>query len=229
VGDFHKLIANVREALERHDVPAHNGAAGSAATVPITEAARRVELASQFARELQALGGHFLGTLSSRETAARIVEVAIALKARTAAVGAGIVNEAAPIAAALERAGISVIRTTAIADDQARAELRGNLARCDLAVIEADYGIAATGTLAMVATPERPGSLTLVNVILVNVERILPDLAAALATIGAATIANHRVALVSGPSRTADIEKRIVLGVHGPREIHVAAVWHGND
>jgi hypothetical protein len=83
VGDFHKLIANVREALERHDVPAHNGAAGSATTVPRTEAARRVELASQFARELQALGGHFLGTLSPRETSARIVEIAIALASST--------------------------------------------------------------------------------------------------------------------------------------------------
>ncbi len=232
MGEFHKLIANVREALERHGAPAHGGAADSAAAVPMTAAARRVELTSQFARELQALGGHFLGTLTLRETAARIVEVAAALKARTAAVGAGIANDLAPIVAALERAGLSVIRTAAIADDQARAELRGNLARCDLAVIEADYAIAASGTLAMVAAPERPGSLTLlppVNVMLVNAERILPDLAAVLAVIGAAAIASHRVALVTGPSRTADIEKRIVLGVHGPREIHAVAVWHGND
>jgi len=230
VGEFHKLIANVRDALEHHGAPAHNGpATAPVAAVPMAEAARRVELASQFARELQTLGGHFLGMLTLKETAARVLEVAAALNARTVAVGTGLVDDPAPIVDGLERAGTKVIRTAAVADDAARAELRGNLARCDLAVVEADYAIAATGTLAMLATPERPGSLTLlppVNVILVNAGRILPDLAAAIAAIGAPAIASHRLALVTGPSRTADIEKRIVLGVHGPREIHVAVVWH---
>ena len=109
----------------------------------------------------------------------------------------------------------------------AKTELRAKLARCDFAVVEADYAIAATGTLAMIATPERPGSLTLlppVNVILVSAERILPDLAAALEAIGPAAIASHRLALVTGPSRTADIEKRIVLGVHGPGRVHIILV-----
>jgi L-lactate utilization protein LutC len=148
------------------------------------------------------------------------------------AVGTGLVTDPAPMVEALQLAGITVFRTAAVADDAGRAELRGKLARCDFAVVEADYAIAATGTLAMVATPERPGSLTLVppvNVILVSAERILPDLAATISAIGSATIASHRLALVTGPSRTADIEKRIVLGVHGPREIHVAVVWRGDD
>ncbi len=232
MAEFHKLIANVRDALEHPAAEAHNGAAASAATVPTTKAARRVELASQFARELEAVGGHFLGTVIPKETVARVLGIAAALDAHTVAVGAGILTDPTPIVDALELAGIKVFRTAAVADDAARAELRVRLARCDFAVVEADYAIAATGTLAMLATPERPGSLTLlppVNVILISAERILPDLAATLAAIGPAAIASHRLALVTGPSRTADIEKRIVLGVHGPREIHVAAVWYGDD
>jgi L-lactate dehydrogenase complex protein LldG len=228
MSNFHRLIASVREALENSAAEPHNGVADSTTPVPTTEAARRVELALKFARELQPLGGDFLGTLTPKEAVARVLEIAAGMKARTVAVGAGIVSDSASIAAALERAGVSVIRPAATADDSARIELRGGFAGCDLAVVEADYAIAATGTLAMVATPERPASITLVppvNVVLVSADRILPDLASVLDAIGPATIAAHRLALVTGPSRTADIEKRIVRGVHGPRELYVAALW----
>ncbi len=234
MAEFHKLIASLRDALERRRAPAHHDGAADAppAVVPVAEAARRVELASAFARELEALGGRFLGTLTPAEAAARIAEVAASLKAKTAAIGEGVANDPAPIAAALGRAGVDVLRTAAADDDEARAALRARLARCDLAIAEAHYAIASTGTLVMVATPARPSSLTLLppaNVIIVDAARMMPDLAAALAALGADAIASHRVALITGPSRTADIEKRIVLGVHGPRELHVAIVWHGHE
>jgi len=156
------LFANVREALERHDVPAHNGAAGSAVSVPRTEAARRVELASQFAARIARAGWSLPSARSApgrrpRESS-RVATPA--LKAPQPARRRGGHRQTMPrrSAAALERAGISVIRTTAIADDQARAELRGNLARCDLAVIEARLrNRRDPARLAMVATPERPG------------------------------------------------------------------------
>jgi L-lactate dehydrogenase complex protein LldG len=99
-------------------------------------------------------------------------------------------------------------------------------------VVEADYAIAATGTLVVVATPRRPGSLTLLppaNVILVDAARVLPDIAAVLNALGPAMIQEHRVAFITGPSRTADIEKMIVLGVHGPKDLYAAVVWPGEN
>ena len=83
----------------------------------------------------------------------------------------------------------------------------------------------------MVGAPDRPNSLTLLpptNLIIINADRMWPDLAAAVSAIGAATFTSKRVALITGPSRTADIEKMIVLGVHGPKKLYALIVWpHG--
>jgi L-lactate dehydrogenase complex protein LldG len=80
----------------------------------------------------------------------------------------------------------------------------------------------------VIGAPNRPNSLTLVppnNLIIVNADRMQPDLAAAIAGIGAETFTAKRVAMITGPSRTADIEKMIVLGVHGPKKLYVLAIW----
>ena len=49
------------------------------------------------------------------------------------------------------------------------------------------------------------------------------------AEMGPAGVASNRLTLITGPSRTADIEKRIVLGVHGPKSLHVIVVWPRDD
>jgi L-lactate utilization protein LutC len=224
---FHRIIANVRAALEHKPEPMANHAQAGRPTMPMAPAARRAELSSQFARELERVNGHFMGLLAPAETNQRITAVAREIGAGSVAFGEGISLDLEPAARALEHAGVTVIRAhkTAAAD---RPALRDRIANCDLGVIEADYAIASTGTFAVLGSSNRPNSLTLLpptNLIVVDADRVVPDLAALIAAIGPVTLASHRLALITGPSRTADIEKLIVLGVHGPKELYAAAVW----
>jgi L-lactate utilization protein LutC len=221
------MIASVRSALERKPQAAPNHAEAPHQIVPFAPGARRAELSSQFAGELERVGGHFMGVLTPTEARDHIVALTRELNVKSAALGESVVFDLEPAARALARTGLTLIRPQRTLDDD-RAATLARIANCDLAIVEAHYAIASTGTFAVLGAPGRPNSLTLlppVNLILVDADRIVPDLAAAIAALGPEVIATHRVALITGPSRTADIEKMIVLGVHGPRQLYAAAIW----
>jgi L-lactate dehydrogenase complex protein LldG len=227
MAELHKIVAALKDALEVGQEPDAARAAAHA-PVPVAPSAERAELAARFHRELEAVAGRFLGIVTPAELAARIVEAAQERRARTVAVGAGVVNDADAIASALASAGMTVVRPGAVGNAEMRAAMRDRLARCDLGIAEAHYAIASTGTLAIVSAERRPGAVTLLppaTLVLVQIDRLVPDVAAVLASLGSETIAAHRVTLITGPSRTADIEKMIVLGVHGPKSLDVALVW----
>ena len=89
-------------------------------------------------------------------------------------------------------------------------------------VSRAAYGIAATGSVVVVSSPEEPRSRHLLpeaHVSLLREDAIVPDLSALFAKFHAGL--PSALAIVTGPSRSADIEQRLVVGVHGPREVHV--------
>jgi L-lactate utilization protein LutC len=52
----------------------------------------------------------------------------------------------------------------------------------------------------------------------------VPDLGAALHAIEPELLASSSVTLITGPSRTADIEQTLIRGVHGPGDVHVVFV-----
>jgi L-lactate dehydrogenase complex protein LldG len=89
-------------------------------------------------------------------------------------------------------------------------------------VSEALYGLADTGSVVLASSPEEPRARSLlpeVHVSLLRVERILPGLAELFAAVGEAL--PSALAIVTGPSRSADIEQLLTIGVHGPGEVHV--------
>jgi L-lactate dehydrogenase complex protein LldG len=95
----------------------------------------------------------------------------------------------------------------------------------DIGITTAQFGIAETGCLVEVSYTDSTkllSSLPRVHIVLLRVANILgklQELAPLLRNVLSSGDA-PTVTLISGPSRTSDIEMKSVLGVHGPHEVH---------
>jgi L-lactate dehydrogenase complex protein LldG len=90
----------------------------------------------------------------------------------------------------------------------------------------AHAGIAETGSLLLeLSEPHQRSATALppVSMIFLRASAIVADLAALSGTL--ATLLSSRpqshLSLITGPSRTADIERVLTIGVHGPKELHI--------
>ncbi len=102
----------------------------------------------------------------------------------------------------------------------------------EVSVTPALFGIAETGSIVMDTTDDLVSQLTAlarVHIVVLNPDAILPDLQSAFATIDKAGAgrANFRYSIITGPSRTADIERVLTLGVHGPAKLDIL-LWDYN-
>jgi L-lactate utilization protein LutC len=89
-------------------------------------------------------------------------------------------------------------------------------------VSRALYGLADTGSVVLAASPDEPRARSLlpaVHVTLLAEDRLLPGLPELFEALG--DDLPSALAIVTGPSRSADIEQELVVGVHGPGEVHV--------
>ncbi len=230
MAEFHKLLARLKGALETPQAPGAHENHNAPTPVPVASRAQRAELASIFARELQAVSGRFLGTLSAEQAASSVAAIARENAAKSAAIGEGVVTKMSLFSAALEAAGCVLLKPRGIdkGQENTRAAMIEQFATCDMGIAEAHFAIASTGTFAVMTAEARPSSLTLlppISVIIVNIDRVVPNLATAISGFGVDAMTHNRVSFITGPSRTADIEKRIVMGVHGPKMLYGAIIW----
>jgi L-lactate dehydrogenase complex protein LldG len=101
---------------------------------------------------------------------------------------------------------------------------RAALAAAEVGVTGVDAAIAETGSLVLIATPGQPRTASLLppkHVALVKGADLVPNLRVALARVRGAIPSASAIHLVTGPSRSADIELQLTLGVHGPGELVV--------
>jgi L-lactate dehydrogenase complex protein LldG len=102
---------------------------------------------------------------------------------------------------------------------------RGEIPQLEGAEIShAAYGLADTGSVVLLSSDE-PRSRSLLpwrHVTAVRAESIVGGLEELFEALG--TDLPSSVAIVTGPSRSADIEQKLAVGVHGPGEVHVVIV-----
>jgi len=95
-------------------------------------------------------------------------------------------------------------------------------AQCDTGISGCELILAETGTVAVASQLGRPRALTLLppNVLFISlISQVVGNHEEALSKLAIQT--PHGWVWISGPSRTADIEKVLVKGVHGPKRVAV--------
>ena len=171
--------------------------------------ASREQLIEQFGRELTALGG-FMTVCQTRELTKSIIEL-------------------------LQRENID--RLQAWDDSQLPPHLLDDLRAGGITVghnldpsllaglTGADAAIAESGTLLVTGAPDRPLTASLVpetHIAVLYASRVFATLPEVLNLVELRR--SKAAALITGPSRTADIEMTLTVGMHGPREVHVFCV-----
>jgi L-lactate dehydrogenase complex protein LldG len=101
-----------------------------------------------------------------------------------------------------------------------------NLAACDVSITGCEFLVARTGTIVLSAAEQSGRTVSVyapVHICIAYANQLVFDIQDALELIDKKYNGNipSLITFASGPSRTADIEKTLVTGVHGPKEVYL--------
>ena len=193
---------------------------------------RADELMGQLERSATQAGWHVARVKTPMAAAEYIRRVAQDLEARTMLRSAHECLDALGIDVALSGTGIE-LEVMAVDEEDAegrerqRAELRQKAIAADIGITGVDYAIAETGSCALLARKGVSRVVSLLppaHIAVVESGQVLPSLDE-LFTLRREDFMRGDLGsymnIISGPSRSADIEYKIVTGVHGPGEVHM--------
>jgi L-lactate utilization protein LutC len=180
----------------------------------------------RFSTELAAAGGHAHLVADAEAVAACIIELLQAAGSRRILVGRDPLLDSFALPERMRRHGFEVFMSDALAD----ANRKEVLFAADAGVSGVRALVAETGTVVVETGPDHLRSLSLLPPLHIAVaarEQLLPDLFDLFASLepppggtGSVRLPSC-LTLITGPSKTGDIELRLVTGVHGPGQVHV--------
>ncbi len=216
------FLSRVREAAQRgrahrvhlHEVPDGTGYVGAAG-----------DLCEALAAEVEAVGGS-AHVVNDREGArAALNDLLRQYNARSAYCWQHPVLDRLALAELLREENVETHRHDTLTA-MTPAARKARILAADIGISSVDVAIAETGTLVVCSRPGQERLATLlppVHVAIVDAHQIVPDLFDAFERLDPLSLASN-IALITGPSKTGDIELQLTTGVHGPGKWHVIVI-----
>lgn len=183
---------------------------------------------ARFIMEANLVGGLAVRVTSDAEACAAVIALLQQYQARQALVWQH------PLLERLNLAGLLAEQSVATHDFTSLAALpnetrRATTLACDIGITSCTHAVAETGSLVMCSEPgrERLASLiTPVHIAVIERSQLVPDLFDLFALLKRDEHGRlpSNVTFITGPSKTGDLELRLVVGVHGPKIWHVIVI-----
>jgi L-lactate dehydrogenase complex protein LldG len=184
---------------------------------------RRHELLKQFELELMRVGGRLHKAATAQAAFDCIEQIVSDRRAKTIIGCDSELIDGIDLPKRLADAGIQFVTETNDSDFIRTAAV------ADIGLSGVDYAMADTGTLVLIAREGQARSISLlppVHIAVMKPEHAISGLSDLIPLVrdetgdGGRTLSSA-ITFITGPSRTADIELTLVVGVHGPQQLHV--------
>jgi len=226
--DRELVLSRIRKALGH---PREDPAAAADRRAGLSRAIETLpgDLVKQFARECEAQAVHVYSAGNPLEAGEILSGILSRLRVERVFAGRDDILEEEGIRSRIRSS--QVVDLTPAEDSRDRDTLFALAARADMGITGVDWALADTGTLVLISNPGRSRSASLlprVHTAIVRESRILRSLDDLIPLLPQGSCEARgkasNVTLITGPSKTADIELILVRGVHGPAEVHVIVI-----
>lgn len=220
--DRDEILRRVRTAVANPALAADR----SRPPLALQPGARGSALVARWQSEFAALGGHAYGPFAPAAAIAQTLALLMARGVTSVTAWEDHSLPAPDLSQTLTAAGVEVIHTQHQTEGDAAS--RAQLARTALGITSALAGLADSGSVVVASGHGQARATSLAPPIYLAFLRttdIYSDLPTWMAQQGASLLPQTaNLVIITGPSRTADIELTLVVGVHGPGEIHVILI-----
>ena len=222
------FLATITAALRQVPSLIEEPAPSAVAATEMIPTAVPEELVARMKAELEKVEGQLHCAATGEEAVTLIISLARERGVKRAVLCGGADLLGMGLEEALRAAGITVT-----GPDLEREALRQAMIEADMGISGVEYAIAETGTLVLVAGRDMPRNATAlppIHVAVMERDRLVSTFEAATALLKQSLLTEDGawgsscVTFITGPSRTADIEQTLTIGVHGPGEVHVVVV-----